>query len=163
MKHDSCQGLNHPTQFHFPSDFGLPVPRLRPFGHAAQQLKRRRRINLKLEASLFDTSTVSFLLILLTISHPLVESQNLCSLVLSGQLSKASQTRRSGLCCSGSAHLLAPKEIAEEQSLIELSLETNKQTNKLSLIIRSLSRTFVSALWPGLKALEQENPVMIAH
>ena len=60
---------------------------------------------------------------------PLGGSQNLCSLVLRGKLSKASQTRRSGLCCWGSAHLLALKEIAEEQSLIELPLETNKQTN----------------------------------
>ena len=44
-------------------------------------------------------------------------------------MSKASQTRRSGLCCWGSAHLRALKEIAEEQLLIELPLETNKQTN----------------------------------
>ena len=80
---------------------------------------------------MFDTSTASsFLLILLTTSPPLGGSQNLCSLVLRGQLSKASHTRRSGLFCWGSAHLRALKGIAEEPSLIELPLETNKQTNK---------------------------------
>ena len=36
--------------------------------------------------------------------------------------------RLAGHCCS--AHLHGLKEIAEEQLLIELPLETNKQTNK---------------------------------
>ena len=38
---------------------------------------------------------------------------------------KASQTRRSGLCCWGSANLRALKEIAKEQMLIELPLKSN--------------------------------------